>query len=350
MKDLDRYLNRLDQIPVPPIQPRPPSRPPVRDRRGGRWAIVAFSLVLALIVLAWALSVLPDRQVAADHLLGPSPSLGHAVSSTALVDNGLIRCTASFPSDVVFPGHTTGAVYELVNVSDRLVRVTQSPYGSSLVIGRAGSTILDTSTLESGPFRRSIATPLRPGGSTQIRPLEVPIIWPGPLQITPRCLGTTLPPVRLEVANPGRSPADDVSVREAVAAAGAPFASCRPTRINQWVTGVIHRGQPPSDLSFKARCGGLVIENPGFDTVVLAIVSPPDAPSIGLDRLAYQSQPIPSLGVGAKPAIAVSWWVYVVTRVSVQRIAQRAVSQNCEGISGESGSGIFSCRFPTGHA
>ncbi len=350
MKNLDVYLGRLDQIHVPEIEPRPPSRRPVQERHGRRGAIVVFSLVLALAVLAWASRLLPGPRVAPEHP-GPSTSLGHAVSSTALVDHGTIRCTASFPSDIVFPGHQTGVVYELVNVSDRPVRVTQSPYSSSLVIGRAGSTILDTSILESGTVSRDVAaSPLRPGASTQIRPVEVPIIWPGPLEITPRCLGTALPPVRLGVANPGRSPDDDVSVREAVAAAGAPFADCRPTQINQWVTGVVHRGQPPSDLSFPARCGGLVLENPGFDTVVLAIVSPPDAQSIALDRLAYQFQAIPSLGVGTKAPIAVSWWVYVVTRVSVQRIAQRAVSQNCEGLGGESGSGIFSCRFPTGHA
>jgi hypothetical protein len=150
-------------------------------------------------------------------------------------------------------------------------------------------------------------------------------------------------------ANPGKSLPDDQSVREAVAAAGAPFSDCAPTGINEWVTGVIHRGSQPSDQSFTARCGGLVLESPGFDTVVLAIVSPPQAPSVNLAALAeHLDLGEFALQVDKGESIAVSWWVYVITRERVTFVGQYTASQNCEGIGGSYGPGITSCRFPTG--
>jgi hypothetical protein len=91
----------------------------------------------------------------------------------------------------------------------------------------------------------------------------------------------------------------------------------------------------------------VVLENPGFDTVVLGIVSPPDAPSVDLGQLVDKIEAVPFLDLPPHESVAISWWVYVVTRDGIHRVTQRSVSQNCEGLGGSSGGGIKSCRFPT---
>lgn len=190
-------------------------------------------------------------------------------------------------------------------------------------------------------------SPLVPGSSANLPAWDTAVLWPGPLHVVPRCMGTALPAVTLDVANPGKSPKDDVSVREALAAVGAPFDDCSPRENMQWVTGTIHRGTPTSDLSISARCGAVVLENPEFDTVVLGIVSPPDAPSVNLGDLFDKIQAVPELGLPRHESVAISWWAYVVTRDEVHRVTQRSASQNCEGMAGSYGGGINSCRFPT---
>jgi hypothetical protein len=96
---------------------------------------------------------------------------------------------------------------------------------------------------------------------------------------------------------------------------------------------------------FNARCGALVLHNPGFVIVLLGIVSPPRAPAIDLDALASQLGSMKTIGV--QSAVAVSVWRFVVTTEELRQVGQFAVAQNCEGKWYESGTGVVSCRFPT---
>ncbi len=277
-----------------------------------------------------------------------SAGSGSPVQSAAHLEHGRFVCTVSFPSATIYPGQETGATAALRNISGGVASAVNRPV--SLVIrDESGNVVADTSR----PLGASVggivgAHDVPAAGSERVGVADIHVIWPGLISVIPVCESVRLPPVRLQVSNPGKSLPDDESVREAVAAAGAPFAGCAPTGINQWVTGVVRRGTPPSDQSFPARCGGVVLENPGFDTVVLAIVSPPGAPSVDLAALAEH----PDLGAYAFHApkgesVAVSWWVYVVTRDRITLVGQHSVSQNCEGIGGYQGDGISSCRFPT---
>jgi hypothetical protein len=68
---------------------------------------------------------------------------------------------------------------------------------------------------------------------------------------------------------------------------------------------------------------------------------------VDLGQLVDKIQFVPDLGLSRHESVAISWWVYVVTRDGIHRVAQRSISQNCEGILGSYGSGIKSCRFPT---
>ena len=277
-----------------------------------------------------------------------STGSGSPVQTAAHLEHGRFVCTVSFPSATIYPGQETGASADLRNISGGVASAANRPV-SLLIRDESGNVVADTSR----PLGASVGGIVGPydipaAGSVPVGVADIHVIWPGTISVIPVCESVRLPPVTLQVSNPGKSPPDDESVREAATAAGAPFAGCAPTGINQWVTGVVHRATPPSDQSFPARCGGLVLENPGFDTVVLAMVSPPGAPSVNLAALAEH----PDLGAYAFHApkaesIAVSWWVYVVTRDRITLVGQHTVSQNCEGIGGYQGEGISSCRFPT---
>ena len=158
--------------------------------------------------------------------------------------------------------------------------------------------------------------------------------------LTPKTV--TLPPVRLDVSATGQAPAAEDAIRRAVAAAGAAFSTCAPTRDQEWVMGT---SSTRSGTPFNARCGALVLHNPGFVIVLLGIVSPPRAPAIDLDALASQLGSMKTIGV--QSAVAVSVWRFVVTTEELRQVGQFAVAQNCEGKWYESGTGVVSCRFPT---
>jgi hypothetical protein len=151
----------------------------------------------------------------------------------------------------------------------------------------------------------------------------------------------------VQVVAPGKAPDNDLAVQQAVADIGDPLVDCLPVADGHWVTGVIHRGQPPSDESFDARCGAQVLQNPGFDIVVVAIVSPPDAPDVDLTTLPRAIQAIPQVRLPQHTPIALTWWVYVVRSDGLVRVTHRSLSLDCEGSSETSGGGIASCRFPT---
>ncbi len=353
MADLDPKLRELDGIQPPDLWPSIDGGQPPRRTPPLGWHRVTAAAV-ALLVGASGVGVAGIAFVASRHRLidrpppGASfPPGGSPLSVSGAIDHGRLRCTADFPSSVLVPGTRTGVRFTVTNVSSRAVDIKQGVNGDAgwMIIRASGREIADTSHMHDGIFGPgSMPKRLPPGETADITTWDAPVVWPGTLTVTPLCEGTPLPQVRLQVYVPGRGPTSQDAVARAVAAAGEPFQDCRPTEDQVWVTGTIHHG---TGLDFPARCGALVLQNPGFSVVIVAIVSPPAAPSVDLQALADQMGATPSLGV--RGSLAVSWWRFVVTRDRVSKVSQFSVAQRCEGSAYQAGGGVLSCRFPTGH-
>jgi hypothetical protein len=73
-----------------------------------------------------------------------------------------------------------------------------------------------------------------------------------------------------------------------------------------------------------------VLENPGFDTVVLGDVPHRMPRASTSDNWSTRSRLCPNSVCPVHEPVATSWWVYVVTCDEVHRVTQRSVSQNCE--------------------
>jgi hypothetical protein len=234
-------------------------------------------------------------------------------TSTAVVrSDGTFRCTVTFPHLPMTPGALTGAAFSLQNVTGKPERVNIGVNGDVgyLVFASDGTKLQDSSRLHEGirgpiPPRRF----LKPGGTMQIGTEDTAILWPGPLQVTPVCMGKRLPTVTLPVASPGAPSSATVALDQAVNAFASRFESCRPRQSGVWVRGTISGRSG----TFDARCAGLVISHPGFDVVVLATVAPPDAPSVDLAQLSDRIEAAPTFSFPKGSTIRLSWWVTVVT-------------------------------------
>ncbi len=282
---------------------------------------------------------------------GHTAQVGHEVSVSALAHGGAVRCTATFPSTTIEPGTPTGVRFVVENISEPGLSVSEGAgngqIGYLIERTRTGSLIQDTSHVHDGIIGgRPLPRPIPIGFAMTMPAYDPPVLHPGPVVITPVCALTpktvTLPPVRLDVSATGQAPAAEDAIRRAVAAAGAAFSTCAPTRDQEWVMGT---SSTRSGTPFNARCGALVLHNRGFVVVLLGIVSPPRAPAIDLDALASQLGSVKTIGV--KSSVAVSVWRFVVTTEALREVSQFAVAQNCEGSWDESGTGVLSCRFPT---
>jgi hypothetical protein len=272
------------------------------------------------------------------------PSTTDLVSSVQLKD-GSIECTATFPREVVQPGRDTGVTFVETNVSDGPVDVGIGVNGDAgwVLITSGGQQVVDTSVEHFGimgppPFEKSLA----PGEATPIYTEDIPVIWPGPLDVTPVCMGQKMPPVHLEVASPGAT-SPDAAVDAALIDTGGAFDSCRPTADRSWVTGTAQttRDFSSDTVTFDARCAAWIQATPGFNVVVLAIVAPPDAAHVNLAELPSAIQAVPQVASQSDAPIAVSWWVYVVTTDGAVRVGQHSVAL-CGGSSGYGG-GVASC-------
>lgn len=160
---------------------------------------------------------------------------------------------------------------------------------------------------------------------------DTAVLWPGPLQITPSCMGEALPAVMLPVASPGAPATTTAALDQAVTAFGSKFDTCRPRQSGVWVTGTISG----TTGKFDARCAALVIAHPGFDVIVLATVAPPDAPSVDLGQLADRIEAVPVFSFPNGSTIRLSWWVTVVTAsaTSCSRSAFVSISPNSSSYS-----------------
>ncbi len=353
MSDLERFLRGLDNAEPRDlrdrIHPTPPT--PHGGRPFARWLTIAAVLTVSALVLVWALQPFDRSSVGSSP--SPSPSLSplpeSRLSVSGPIEHGTLRCTASLPASVL-AGEDTAATFEVLNVSNRVVDVSLGVNGQNGTLRiYHGDTVLEDSADEHiGVFGPApVEHRVEPGATAELGVMNTAVLWPDPLRVVPVCAGTELPAVEVQVVAPGEAPDNDLAVQQAVGDIGDPLADCLPVADGGWVTGVIHRGDPPSDESFDARCGARVLTSPGFDVVIVAIVSPPDAPDVDLTALPGAIEAIPQVDLPRDTPIALSWWIYVVRSDALVNVTQRHLSLSCEGLHESAGNGIASCRFPT---
>jgi hypothetical protein len=246
---------------------------------------------------------------------------GTPTTSSSLIEHGTIRCTATFPSDTIRPGEETDVRFVETNVSDGTVTARDGVNGDNgwLLVSSGGSQVADSSLAHEGIIGPApLLTKLAPGESAKVFAWQTNIIWPGPLEVTPVCLGEPLPPITLQVAATTAPQSAEAAVSSALAEAGDWFGTCKPST-DGWTTGRIVFPGPMEP--FDVRCGAWVGEQPGFDVVVLAVVAPPDAPDA-----------VPYFDIHPPSPFSISWWVVVVTSDNAMVTHQYGVRQ-CQGSS-----------------
>ncbi len=271
----------------------------------------------------------------------PSPSVsGSHASSPALTSSGDVgdglRCTLTIPHGVVSPGARTRARFTIENVTDHSVKVFLGTNGATgwLVFAQEGKELQDSSLAHAGIIGPApLSRTLRPGKSVRIGSLDTAVLWPGPLEVTPHCMDTALPRVAMKVGAPG-APERSFAIERAVTATNDTFADCMPVTSGDWVEGTVHT----NGSVLEARCAALVIERDGFDIVVVAWVSPPDAPEVDLSTLPDRIEAVPY--IDQAPPITVSWWVFTAT---TQGVVCASSAHVAKGRTSESYSGGGVC-------
>jgi len=266
--------------------------------------------------------------------------LNEALTSSVVLARGTVRCTALFNEGSVDPGGQVGVTFEETNISGAPVDVAIGDNGAAgwLLISSGGQQVSDTSLDHAGvggppPTQKSVA----PGDSVSIEAMDTPVLWPGPLDVTPVCEGQQMPPVMLDTATTLAPDSSTAAVDKAVADTGGFFANCPPKADGSWSQGSVPVG---SGSTLNTRCGAWVQENPGFDVVVLAAVAPPNAPELDLSTLPAAIQAVP---IGVVPqGMGVRWWTYVVTDTEAQHVGGHTVVVCANSMS--YGTGLSNCR------
>jgi hypothetical protein len=297
MPDLEDRFRKLDAVRAPDLWPdittREPGRPEPRRPRGQAVAILA-----AFAVLVGAVAWLAVSLAGSGHRPGPGGTTGAVspssvppspvpASVTGLSTDGSVRCTASVDSVSVDPGATVIVRFAVENVSSAPVEI--GAVSQVLVDDANGNQVYDSLQAGVPVFGGAQrAERLAPGDRLDLPTsgqVPVPIRWPGSLTVHPVCPAPQgdragalrLPPLGIQVTNPGPAPAPDESVSRALDAFTPLLARCRPQADAGPVTGEIGPLPGIEAPALDARCEATVQAEPGFDVVAVTFVSPPDA-------------------------------------------------------------------------
>jgi hypothetical protein len=152
------------------------------------------------------------------------------------------------------------AAHDGLAIQHGVVAAIPDPGGATVVIGPA-------------PIQHT----LDPGSSFEPFALDTPVLWQGPLKITPMCGGHPMPPVTLQVQTSLAVPGAATALHQATADTNGAFDSCVPSADGSWVSGSARAAGDWSGVadSFAASCAAWVHQAEGFDLVVLAIVTRP---------------------------------------------------------------------------
>jgi len=155
---------------------------------------------------------------------------------------------------------------------------------------------------------------LRSGATMHLGPVDVPVRWRGPLQITPDCLGTALPVLRVGVAAPWPRPNESAVAGEVVTAAGHLLDHCSPQTPGVPVYGQI---DPPSGDAppMSAACSLSVSSEGTFLVAQVLVLIPPGLPGVQVFQPYETLWPIDrAVALPAKPPYEAIAWEFVVTR------------------------------------
>jgi len=299
----------------------------VRDTPPPRWHLVAGAIVFL------ALASACTHPLSGTHTPAPPPTMaaaspaGSAAISVSAGDSSTgLRCTATFPSRSIQPGSRTRVRFALLNTSDRRVSIAvgagNGAEGYLVERDARGNLLQDTARVHNGIIGgRPRANPVAPGASFSIPALDAPVLWPGPILVTPVCpIGSKkpvyLPPIKLHVRTEGSAPARAHAIaRAAAVATGRPHACAR-------------SGAASQSSGANMRCDFLVIPHRGFDIVVVAAYSPKNARSVKLRKLAYDIDAFTFLKLHGNESVV--WRVVVVTGSGARQVRASAVSE-CHG-------------------
>jgi hypothetical protein len=264
---------------------------------------------------------------------GPPPA-GPTVSSSRLILDGAVRCTATVKTPVEV-GHELQMSVTLHNLSQRKVQVPLGYGGEWVVVQSPDGTTYDTRIPlenELGPARPPV--PLEPG-ATATEPLQyLRVRWEGPLRVTPGCGLVGAPPVRVAVHSPGLPPSPSAAVKDVVAGTGHLLDHCRPHTSGVPVVGRI---DPPGGYwpPLQARCSITLRRERDFYHAQVLIVSPPNLPGAGV-RGPYETLS-PYWHTGDRRNAEVIGWELVVTRKGALSVYSAEIDEAQPALEGRAG-------------
>jgi hypothetical protein len=287
----------------------------------------AFAALGALVAITLALSA---------WLGSPRARAAHwppVETSSRLLARGRVRCTATVPS-VVQVGRALEARIALHNVSKRPVTISVSVFDAGLVLRAADGTTYDSGQeLQGLTIPPPIPRKLRAGGWLRLGPVRIPVRWPGPLQLTPECLGKRLRTFRVGVATPWPPPDESAAIEEVVVGSAHLLDQCRPQTAGVAVNGTI---QPSSGTGppMPAQCSISITRQGRFLVAQELVVTPLGLSGVQIYQPYETLWPIGTLvGLAASPPYEAVAWEFVVTQEKAIPVAAATLSASCGSTS-----------------
>ncbi len=273
------------------------------------------------------------RQIVSSITFGSAAKpTGSSVSTSAMLPNSTVRCTATVPA-LLQPGEPTGLIFTFENTGSEPAKVTLQEEGNADIrITAADGSVYDTGH-ERGLYAGGIwFVTLAPGATeTTGVTMDVAVRWDGPLTIVPTCQKTALEPLQVGVADPGPTPSPADALAAALADTRDMFASCEPTLDPAGVVGEIRRpgaetpaSPSPTGQSVAALCWATIRSQQGFDVVTLSYQSPPSAPSFTPGTYFLEDALPPGGGFSQ-----VGRWTFVVTAAAATSVQGPVAEYQC---------------------
>lgn len=245
-------------------------------------------------------------------------------SRTRLFHHGRLRCTATVKSEVE-AGQALSVKVVLHNVSKRGVRIA---LGASVSVKAADGTVYVAPNYDGLPgVPPPLPRTIRGGASTLVGRIVVPVRWNGPLQVTPACLGETLPALQVHVAAPGPPASAGAAVDEVVAASGHLLDHCRPQAPGFPVNGQI---DPPSGSAppMNAQCSVSLTSKGMFWVAQVLVLIPSDLPGVQIFQpyeTLWPNGRLSGLTGSSLPYEAIAW-EFVVTGARATPVAAASLA------------------------
>lgn len=244
------------------------------------------------------------------------PPSSATVSSSRLILDGAVRCTATLGNPVEI-GHELDVSIKFENVSKRAVSVQPAYGGMWVAVKSSDGTTYDTRVpWENASGPPPAAIPLQPGATATRHLLsQLRVRWAGPLRVTPGCDISAAPAVPVAVTSPGRPVGAKAALDDVVAATGHLLDHCRPASPGVAVTGRIDAPQQ-SAPPLQTRCSITLHAEQGFDVAQVLVTTTAESPHVHLDELYEQFTPLGRSGNAMAAA-----WQFVVTKDGATSVA-----------------------------